>query len=182
MTGIRIGLARRRRIATVRPVYSTTTGRFLHRFRFNASGQSGNGSATGAEPRFQSWNRIILRTRLRSRSTTYGMQHRPSQLCGLEDDVDFTGRTLFAGGLPPRCWASVPGWPRQRASRMGNRVIIAGLRSSRAGQHHQVGQDDWRNLNIHRRRAAAHEACSSPSSTGDLVQPYQPLFFSRGLR
>lgn len=106
-------------IATVtEPVYDTATGRFLlipqgSRIWANTTARS----ATGRAAFKSSGTGSSCRTRLRSRSTTWPAPTQPA-MPGWRTMWTTTGAASLPVRHSPRCWASVPSWPRRRTGRM----------------------------------------------------------------
>ena len=121
-------------IATVtEPVYDTATGRFLLIPQGSRILGKYNSQVSYGQSRVQVvWNRIILPDTPRSRSTTWPAPTQPA-MPGWRTMWTTTGAASLPVRHSPRCWASVPSWPRRRTGRMV--IASSSLARQRAGQH-----------------------------------------------
>ncbi|WP_400564339.1 TrbI/VirB10 family protein [Pseudomonas aeruginosa] len=170
-------------IATVtEPVYDTATGTFLLIPQGSRLLGKYNSQVSFGQSRVQVvWNRIILPD---TSSITLDNQvgSDPAGYAGLEDEVDWHWKRIFAGAV----LTTVLGIGAELAApdkrQDGNRIIIAG-QDSLQDTVNQIGQEvTRRNLNI---QPTLTERPGLPVRiivNRDLVlRPYQPMFFQRGM-
>jgi len=158
-------------IATVtEPVYDTATGKFLLIPQGSRILGRYNSQVSYGQSRVQVvWNRIILPdTSSLTLDNLVGTD--PAGYAGLEDDVDWHWKRIFAGLAAPE--------NRQG----GNRIILAG-RDSAQDTVNQIGQEvTRRNLNIQPTLTSRPGLPVRIIVNRDLqLRPYQSLFFNRGI-
>jgi len=170
-------------IATVtEPVYDTATGRFLLIPQGSRILGRYNSQVSYGQSRVQVvWHRIILPdTSSLTLDNLVGTD--PAGYAGLEDDVDWHWKRIFAGAvLTTQLGISAElAAPENRQD--GNRIILAG-RDSAQDTVNQIGQEvTRRNLNIQPTLTSRPGLPVRIIVNRDLIlRPYQPLFFNRGI-
>ncbi|STU94377.1 protein TraF [Klebsiella pneumoniae] len=169
-------------IATVtEPVYDTATGKFLLIPQGSRILGRYNSQVSYGQSRVQVvWNRIILPdTSSLTLDNLVGTD--PAGYAGLEDDVDWHWRRIFAGAVLTTLLGVGAELAAPENRQDGNRIVIAG-REQRPGQH-QPGRagDHPRNMNVQPTLTARPGLPVRVIVGRDLVlRPYQPLFFNRG--
>ncbi|MBN5182490.1 TrbI/VirB10 family protein [Serratia marcescens] len=169
-------------IATVtEPVFDTATGKFLLIPQGSRILGRYNSQVSYGQSRVQVvWNRIILPdTSSLTLDNLVGTD--PAGYAGLEDDVDWHWKRIFAGAVLTTLLGVGAELAAPENRQDGNRIVIAG-RDSAQDSINQVGQEiTRRNMNI---QPTLTERPGLPVQiivNRDLVlPPYQPLFFNRG--
>jgi len=170
-------------IATVtEPVYDTATGRFLLIPQGSRLLGHYNSQVSYGQSRVQVvWNRVILPdTSSLTLDNLIGTD--PAGYAGLEDDVDWHWNRIFAGAALTTLLGVGAELAAPENRQDGNRIIIAG-RDSAQDTVNQIGQEvTRRNLNIQPTLTARPGLPVRIIVNKDLLlQPYQPLFFNRGV-
>ncbi|MFG8723564.1 TrbI/VirB10 family protein [Pseudomonas aeruginosa] len=170
-------------IATVtEPVYDTATGKFLLIPQGSRLLGKYNSQVSYGQSRVQViWNRIVLPD---TSSVTLDNQvgTDPAGYAGLEDEVDWHWKRIFAGAALTTLLGVGAELAAPDKRQDGNRIIIAG-QDSLQDTVNQIGQEvTRRNLNI---QPTLTERPGLPVRiivNRDLVlRPYQPMFFQRGM-
>jgi len=170
-------------IATVtEPVYDTVTGRFLLIPQGSRILGRYNSQVSYGQSRVQVvWNRVILPdTSSLTLDNLVGTD--PAGYAGLEDDVDWHWRRIFAGAALTTLLGVGAELAAPENRQDGNRIILAG-RDSAQDTVNQIGQEvTRRNLNIQPTLTARPGLPVRIIVNKDLLlRPYQPLFFNRGI-
>jgi len=168
-------------IATVtEPVYDTATGRFLLIPQGARILGRYNSQVSYGQSRVQVvWNRVILPdTSSLTLDNLIGTD--PAGYAGLEDDVDWHWRRIFAGAALTTLLGVGAELAAPENRQDGNRIILAG-RDSAQDTVNQIGQEvTRRNLNIQPTLTARPGLSVRIIVNKDLLlRPYQPLFFNR---
>jgi len=170
-------------IATVtEPVYDTATGKSLLIPQGSRILGRYNSQVSYGQSRVQVvWHRIILPdTSSLTLDNPVGTD--PAGYAGLEDDVDWHWKGIFAGAALTTLLGIGAELAAPENRQDGNRVIIAG-RDSAQDTVNQIGQEvTRRNLNIQPTLTSRPGLPVRIIVNRDLVlRPYQPLFFNRGI-
>jgi len=169
-------------IATVtEPVYDTATGKFLLIPQGSRILGKYNSQVSYGQSRVQVvWNRVILPdTSSLTLDNLVGTD--PAGYAGLEDDVDWHWKRIFAGAVLTTLLGVGAELAAPENRQDGNRIVIAG-RDSAQDSINQVGQEiTRRNMNIQPTLTSRPGLPVRIIVNRDLVlRPYQPLFFNRG--
>jgi type IV secretion system protein VirB10 len=169
-------------IATVtEPVYDTATGKFLLIPQGSRILGKYNSQVSYGQSRVQvMWNRIILPdTSSLTLDNLVGTD--PAGYAGLEDDVDWHWKRIFAGAVLTTLLGVGAELAAPENRQDGNRIVIAG-RDSAQDSINQVGQEiTRRSMNIQPTLTARPGLPVRVIVARDLVlRPYQPMFFNRG--
>ncbi|MDX4956526.1 TrbI/VirB10 family protein [Delftia acidovorans] len=164
------------------PVYDTATGKFLLIPQGSRILGRYNSQVSYGQSRVQVvWNRIILPdTSSLKLDNLAGTD--PAGYSGLEDGVDWHWDRVFAGAALTTLLGVGAELAAQENRQNGNRIVIAGRDGAQDSVNH-VGQEiTRRNMNI---QPTLTERPGLPVRiivNRDLIlQPYQPLFFHRGV-
>ncbi|GAA0490470.1 MULTISPECIES: TrbI/VirB10 family protein [Burkholderiales] len=169
-------------IATVtEPVYDTATGKFLLIPQGSRILGKYNSQVSYGQSRVQVvWNRIILPdTSSLTLDNLVGTD--PAGYAGLEDDVDWHWKRIFAGAVLTTLLGVGAELAAPENRQDGNRIVIAG-RDSAQDSINQVGQEiTRRNMNIQPTLTARPGLPVRVIVARDLVlRPYQPMFYQLG--
>ncbi|AKQ17225.1 conjugal transfer protein TrbI [Pseudomonas aeruginosa] len=169
-------------IATVtEPVYDSATGKFLLIPQGSRILGRYNSQISYGQSRVQVvWNRVILPdTSSLTLDNLVGTD--PAGYAGLEDDVDWHWKRIFAGAVLTTLLGVGAELAAPENRQDGNRIVIAG-RDSAQDSINQVGQEiTRRNMNIQPTLTSRPGLPVRIIVNRDLVlRPYQPLFFNRG--
>ena len=169
-------------IATVtEPVYDTATGKFLLIPQGSRILGKYNSQVSYGQSRVQVvWNRVILPdTSSLTLDNLVGTD--PAGYAGLEDDMDWHWKRIFAGAVLTTLLGVGAELAAPENRQDGNRIVIAG-RDSAQDNINQVGQEiTRRNMNIQPTLTSRPGLPVRIIVNRDLVlRPYQPLFFNRG--
>jgi type IV secretion system protein TrbI len=166
-------------IATVtEPVYDTATGKFLLIPQGSRILGRYNSQVSYGQSRVQVvWNRVILPdTSSLTLDNLVGTD--PAGYAGLEDDVDWHWKRIFAGAVLTTLLGVGAELAAPENRQDGNRIVIAG-RDSAQDSINQVGQEiTRRNMNIQPTLTARPGLPVRVIVARDLVlRPYQPMFY-----
>ena len=169
-------------IATVtEPVYDTATGKFLLIPQGSRILGRYNSQVSYGQSRVQVvWNRVILPdTSSLTLDNLVGTD--PAGYAGLEDDVDWHWKRIFAGAVLTTLLGVGAELAAPENRQDGNRIVIAG-RDSAQDSINQVGQEiTRRNMNIQPTLTARPGLPVRVIVARDLVlRPYQPMFYQLG--
>ncbi|ABF08442.1 TraB/TrbI/VirB10 family type IV secretion system protein [Cupriavidus metallidurans] len=169
-------------IATVtEPVYDTATGKFLLIPQGSRILGKYNSQVSYGQSRVQVvWNRVILPdTSSLTLDNLVGTD--PAGYAGLEDDVDWHWKRIFAGAVLTTLLGVGAELAAPENRQDGNRIVIAG-RDSAQDSINQVGQEiTRRNMNIQPTLTARPGLPVRVIVARDLVlRPYQPMFYQLG--
>ena len=169
-------------IATVtEPVFDTATGKFLLIPQGSRILGKYNSQVSYGQSRVQVvWNRVILPdTSSLTLDNLVGTD--PAGYAGLEDDVDWYWKRIFAGAVLTTLLGVGAELAAPENRQDGNRIVIAG-RDSAQDSINQVGQEiTRRNMNIQPTLTARPGLPVRVIVARDLVlRPYQPMFYQLG--
>ncbi len=169
-------------IATVtEPVFDTATGKFLLIPQGSRILGKYNSQVSYGQSRVQVvWNRVILPdTSSLTLDNLVGTD--PAGYAGLEDDVDWHWKRIFAGAVLTTLLGVGAELAAPENRQDGNRIVIAG-RDSAQDSINQVGQEiTRRNMNIQPTLTARPGLPVRVIVARDLVlRPYQPMFYQLG--
>ena len=169
-------------IATVtEPVFDTSTGKFLLIPQGSRILGKYNSQVSYGQSRVQVvWNRVILPdTSSLTLDNLVGTD--PAGYAGLEDDVDWHWKRIFAGAVLTTLLGVGAELAAPENRQDGNRIVIAG-RDSAQDSINQVGQEiTRRNMNIQPTLTARPGLPVRVIVARDLVlRPYQPMFYQLG--